>query len=206
MITYRDGKSNVKADALIKQAGSVPTDPTDERLLYQNRALLNPEQFLDAVPTNPVKTRQEHVEINDITPDPNLPEETIYNQIRHCVAQEEEAQRVAEAIRRKDKKVRTSRGKLRLDNTRVENGLIWFQNRIWVPESCVIKVIQEVYSQLAAGHPRQRKTILLASQTFTWKGMTGDINRFINNCYTCRRGKAPRKKKHGLLEPLPILE
>ena len=57
VITYRDGKSNIKADALIRQAGSVPTDPTDERLLYQNRALLNPKQFLDAVPTNPVKTR-----------------------------------------------------------------------------------------------------------------------------------------------------
>ena len=79
MITYRNGKSNVKANALIKQAGSVPTDPTDKRLLYQNRALLNPKQFLDAVPTNPVKTRQEYIEINDITPDPNLPEETIYN-------------------------------------------------------------------------------------------------------------------------------
>ena len=36
--------------------------------------------------------------------------------------------------------------------------------------------------------------------------MTGDINRFINNCHTCRRGKAPREKKHGLLEPLPIPE
>ena len=36
--------------------------------------------------------------------------------------------------------------------------------------------------------------------------MTGDINRFINNCYTCRRGKAPREKKYRLLEPLPIPE
>ena len=79
VITYRNGKSNIKANALIRQAGSIPTDPTDKRLLYQNRALLNPKQFLDAVPTNPVKTRQEYIEINDITPDPNLPEETIYN-------------------------------------------------------------------------------------------------------------------------------
>ena len=79
VITYRNGKSNIKANALIKQIGSIPTDPTDKRLLYQNRALLNPKQFLDAVPTNPVKIRQEYMEINDITPDPNLPEETIYN-------------------------------------------------------------------------------------------------------------------------------
>ena len=36
--------------------------------------------------------------------------------------------------------------------------------------------------------------------------MIGDINRFINNCYTYRRGKVPRKKKYRLLEPLPIPE
>ena len=147
MITYRDGKSNVKADTLTRQAGSVPTDPTDERLLYQNRALLNPEQFLDApAATNPIEAKPDYIEINDVTPDPDLSEETIHDQIRYCVAQDEEAQRVAEAIRRKDKKVRTNRGKLRLDDARVEDGLIWFQNRIWVPEPCVIKVIQEAYS------------------------------------------------------------
>ena len=70
----------------------MPTDPTDERLLYQNRALLNPEQFLDAsAPTNLIKAKPDYIEINDVTPDPDLSEETIYNQIRHCIAQDEEA-------------------------------------------------------------------------------------------------------------------
>ena len=147
VITYRDGKSNIKADALTRQAGSIPTDSTDERLLYQNRVLLNPEQFLDApAPTNPIKAKPDYIEINDVTLDPDLSEETIYNQIRYCVAQDEEAQRVVEAIRRKDKKVRTNRGKLRLNDTRIEDRLIWFQNRIWVPEPYIIKVIQEAYS------------------------------------------------------------
>ena len=127
MITYRDGKSNIKADTLTRQAGSVPTDPTDERLLYQNRVLLNPEQFLDAsAPTNPIEAKPDYIEINDVTLDPDLSEETIYNQIRYYIAQDEEAQRVAEAIRRKDKKVRTNRGKLRLNDTRIEDRLIWF--------------------------------------------------------------------------------
>ena len=36
--------------------------------------------------------------------------------------------------------------------------------------------------------------------------MTADINRYINNCYACRRAKAPRDKKFGLLEPLPVPE
>ena len=70
----------------------MPTDPTDERLLYQNRALLNPEQFLDVLaPTNLIKAKPDYIEINDVTPDPDLSEETIYNQIRHYIAQDEEA-------------------------------------------------------------------------------------------------------------------
>ena len=70
----------------------MPTDPTDERLLYQNRVLLNPEQFLDApAPTNPIEAKSDYIEINDITLDPDLSEETIYNQIRYYIAQDEEA-------------------------------------------------------------------------------------------------------------------
>ena len=105
----------------------MPTDPTDKRLLYQNRVLLNPEQFLDVpAATNPIEAKPDYIEINDIILDPDLSEETIYNQIRYYIAQDEEAQRVIEAIRRKDKKVRTNRGKFRLDDTRVEDRLIWF--------------------------------------------------------------------------------
>ena len=58
----------------------MPTDPTDERLLYQNRVLLNPEQFLDVpAPTNLIKAKPDYIEINDVTLDPDLSEETIYN-------------------------------------------------------------------------------------------------------------------------------
>ena len=36
--------------------------------------------------------------------------------------------------------------------------------------------------------------------------MIADINRYINNCYACRRAKVPRDKKFGLLKPLPVPE
>ena len=69
----------------------MPTDPTNKRLLYQNRVLLNPEQFLDVpAPTNLIEAKPDYIEINDITLDPDLSEETIYNQIRYYIAQDEE--------------------------------------------------------------------------------------------------------------------
>ena len=46
VIRYRDDKSNQKADALTRQSDSEPTDPEDERIKYQNKALLTPEQFV----------------------------------------------------------------------------------------------------------------------------------------------------------------
>lgn len=190
MITYRDGKSNVKADALTRQAGSIPTDPEDERLKYQNRALLNPEQFTVAP-----------AEI-EVAGDPD--DQTIHDKVKIETGRNEEAQKIMQAIRKKDQKVKTARGRIRLDNARVEDDLIWFKDRIWVPDPCVVDVIKEVHSQLATGYPGQRKTSTITSRTFTWKGMTGDINKFITNCHTCRRGKAPRDKKFGLLEPLSI--
>ena len=67
-----------------------------------------------------------------------------------------------------------------------------------------MNVIKEVHCQKATGHPGQRKTMKLISQSFIWKGMTKDINQFIQNCHTCHRAKAPRDKKFGEIEPLPI--
>ena len=34
--------------------------------------------------------------------------------------------------------------------------------------------------------------------------MDADIERFVSNCYDCRRLKVPRDKAPGLLRPLPI--
>jgi len=31
-----------------------------------------------------------------------------------------------------------------------------------------------------------------------------DINRYVDNCHTCRRNHAPRDKTPGLLHPLPV--
>ena len=34
--------------------------------------------------------------------------------------------------------------------------------------------------------------------------MTNDVSTYLRNCHACRRAKAPRDRKFGTLEPLPI--
>ena len=49
-IAYRSGPQNVKADALTRMSGSVPTDPADERIKQQHQVLLPPDRLeLDGV-------------------------------------------------------------------------------------------------------------------------------------------------------------
>ena len=94
--------------------------------------------------------------------------------------------------------------KMTLINARLEDGFVIINKRIWVPASYTKDVILEVYSQKAAGHPGTYKTVKLTREAFYWRGIRSDIKRFLRNCYTCRRAKAPRHKKFGQLQPLPI--
>ena len=49
-IVYRPGPQNIKADALTRMSGSVPTDPADARLRQQHQVLLPPDRLdLDGV-------------------------------------------------------------------------------------------------------------------------------------------------------------
>lgn len=47
------------------------------------------------------------MQINDLTPETEQVDDTIHDRIRTKVRQDEEARKVLEAIRRKDKKVKT---------------------------------------------------------------------------------------------------
>ena len=51
-VIYRDGKSNTKADTLIRQADSRPTDADNKRVKYQDQILLDPTLFVAATDFN----------------------------------------------------------------------------------------------------------------------------------------------------------
>ena len=51
-VIYRDGKSSIKADALIRQADSRLTDADNERVKHQDQILLDPTLFVVATDFN----------------------------------------------------------------------------------------------------------------------------------------------------------
>ena len=122
---------------------------------------------------------------------------------------------IIEAIRDNAPIVRTELGKLSLTDSsikpytiteapEVEARLILIRGKIWVPTSCVVDIIREVHAQKATGYPGRRKTAALLRRYFVWQSMTKDIYRYIDNCYACRRLKAPRHKLYSELQPLPV--
>ena len=77
-------------------------------------------------------------------------------------------------------------------------------NRLWVSNNLQLTVIRDVYDQIATGHPGYQKTISLISRNYYWPGLKKMVRRYIQNCHSCRRAKAPRDRYNGLLKPLPI--
>ena len=76
--------------------------------------------------------------------------------------------------------------------------------RLWIPEGLHLLVIREVHDQIASGYPGRQKTISLLACNYYWPKMKDTVHRYIRNCHTCRRAKAPRDRYNGLLKPLPI--
>jgi alpha-mannosidase len=88
----------------------------------------------------------------------------------------------------------------------LRNRLLLFEDRLIVPEDDDLKVrlLSEVHNQVSVAHPGQSKTCKLVRERYYWLNLRIYIDRFVNNCQTCHRSRAPRDKPPGLLNPLSI--
>jgi 8-oxo-dGTP pyrophosphatase MutT (NUDIX family) len=81
-----------------------------------------------------------------------------------------------------------------------------------VDDKIIIPAIPRVLSALlhayhdsnVAGHPGNRRTFLLISRSYWWKGMRGFIKSYVRRCLSCQRNKSRRHAPGGTLRPLPI--
>ena len=181
-IIYRPGPQNIKADALTRMSGSVPTDPADERIKQQHQILLPPERMeLDGVDV-------------DAMDDP----------IFHRVAEANKADEFCTDVRTAMENGLIKHKGITLAKCSVHDGVLYHLDRLWVPEAFYTDLIQEVHDQPACGHPGVARTYLLLRREYYWRGMRSTVTQYVQNCYTCHRVKASRHREHGLLQPLPI--
>jgi len=93
-----------------------------------------------------------------------------------------------------------------LNNCRVLDEVLWKDDRLWVSQSMITRLIREAHDLSISDHSDMNWTLNLLRQSYCWSKMRTTIKRYIQNCYVCRRSKASRDRINELLKSLLILE
>ncbi|GAU29612.1 hypothetical protein TSUD_164620 [Trifolium subterraneum] len=89
---------------------------------------------------------------------------------------------------------------------KIHNGLILFQNRIWLDFSMPFRltILEDFHASPVGGHMGITKTLARLQANFDWANMHKDVQTFISQCSVCQQVKYETRKTPGLLHPLPI--
>jgi len=89
-----------------------------------------------------------------------------------------------------------------LGQSQWQDGLLWYQAKIWITKEkgILITLIAKYHEPAQAGHGGTAKSTGLISRRYYWPKIREDIKRFMKNCDTCQRTKVVRHAPHGLLQ------
>ena len=69
-----------------------------------------------------------------------------------------------------------------------------------------LRLCKNYHDTPVGGHKGRETTYYRLHRDYTWPGMHQDVKRYVCNCHTCSRSKAPRHAKYGELHPLNVPE
>jgi Integrase zinc binding domain len=74
--------------------------------------------------------------------------------------------------------------KLLLSNWKVENGLLFFNDRCYVPDDTDLQrqLVEKYHYSLPGGHPGQWQTTELLWRDYWWPGMVTFVKNFVKGC------------------------
>ncbi len=93
-----------------------------------------------------------------------------------------------------------------LNNCRVLDEVLWKDDRLWILQSMIIRLIRKAHDLSISDHSDMNRTLNLLRWSYCWSKMRTMIKRYIRNCYVCRRSKALRDRINELLKSLLIFE
>lgn len=87
-----------------------------------------------------------------------------------------------------------------------DGGLLWEDDRVWVPPSLRGELLWELHKPNLAGHLGFEATLDQLRRAFIWKGMTEDVRRALRACAQCqlvhaKTVRTPRKAPYIPIEP-----
>ena len=89
-----------------------------------------------------------------------------------------------------------------------ENGVVYIEGRIYIPNNKKIKeeILKENHNLADVGHPGQHRMLELIKRTYWWPGLKEDVKKYIQGCFKCQQNKVQHQRKAGELHPLEILK
>jgi hypothetical protein len=103
-----------------------------------------------------------------------------------------------ETIEKLNKDTRIS-DKILLAHYDIYQGLLRYQQRVWIPEDIHTDMIKEVHAQPIVGHTGITKTLAILKRQYYWPRMDKTITRYIINCHEYRRAKPFNDSYNGIL-------
>uniref|UniRef100_A0A0W0FP87 Putative reverse transcriptase-rnase h-integrase n=1 Tax=Moniliophthora roreri TaxID=221103 RepID=A0A0W0FP87_MONRR len=78
-----------------------------------------------------------------------------------------------------------------LSDWRINDGLLFFQDRVYVPNDTDLcqHVVQAIHEMPGMGHPGQWNTIEQVQRDFWWPEMARFIRSFVDSCVACQQSK-----------------
>jgi len=88
------------------------------------------------------------------------------------------------------------------------DGLLWFQEKIYVPQSPDLhkQIVALCHDTCIAGHPRCWKTLELVSRNYWWPQMSRYIGQYVSTWDLCLQTKPWQHSPVSELQPLSILD
>ena len=95
---------------------------------------------------------------------------------------------------------------INLDNCKVLDEVLWKDDRLWVSQSMITRLIRKAHDLSVNEHSDMNWTLNLLRRSYCWSKMRTTIKHYIRNCYVCHRSKASRDRINELLKSLLIFE
>lgn len=94
--------------------------------------------------------------------------------------------------------------RIELKDCDIIDDMLFVKKKIYVPEGARTAVLKYVHGSQTGGHAGKHGTYHRTKISYHWPFMTDSVAIYVRNCHICKRSKAFRDGKQGLLHPLAI--
>ena len=201
VIKYRPGKLCGKPDILSRESGDSRWEGDMKHRQNKNRNVLCDKHFSTSADTpNDTPDNSLDISVNVIDETKYQPNHELVKKITERKNNDKEMLEIIKLVEEGTRK----NNKVALGLCEYQNGLLTYDGLIWIPnnDELRLEILKQHHDHELAGHPGRERTLELIKRNFYWPQQRQYVNRYVDNCDTCRRIKPTRHAPFGLLKPL----